>query len=47
MGEGHSGTMRTGSRSPSLRILSGSLHLRVRKAKLEKLDQKFACEGCN
>lgn len=47
MGEGHSGTTRAGSRSPVIIILSEIFHLRVRKAKLEKLDQKFTCEGCN
>lgn len=47
MGVGHSDTMRYGSRSPVIIILSETFHLRVRKAKLEKLDQKFTCEGCN
>ena len=47
MGEGHSGTTHAGSRSPVIKKISETLHLRVRKAKLEKLDQKFTCEGCN
>lgn len=47
VGEGHSGTTHAGSRSPVIIILSETFHLRVRKAKLEKLDQKFTGTGCN